>query len=473
MSLSLESVEAEITKLLTAETSIECLEISSELGTMLSENGLSTIFDTVLQKLLAAARNKKSGLEREGGLIGIAGIAKSMGSCAVSHFFPYIPTILDLEADKGLPVREAARLALHNIINNVSEHGVTTLLPFLIQGTTGKWLTKLATLELVDDLASKYPFIIATQLPEIIPPVTNCMHDTKLEVNQKAIKTMTKLCSVVGNPDIEPHIGLLVDCMAHPDHVTQTVQKISATTFVAEVTGPALALMVPLLVRALNDRSASVMRPTTVIADNLFKLVRNPVDAGQFLDQILPSLDKIIDTAAFPEIRDLASQARMTLVKAAGGENDTGAVATAVLITKDDIRKFINVFLKKQKVFLTKFFEPSLDYSAALCAHLCLKENFKENDWLEVVAPVLKPLGPSELTEKLLTDLLAHFHQIYRDAQVYGDIDDDDEGELLCDCEFSLAYGGMMLLNNTRLRLRRGQRYGLCGTNGAGILVLI
>jgi elongation factor 3 len=45
---------------------------------------------------------------------------------------------------------------------------------------------------------------------------------------------------------------------------------------------------------------------------------------------------------------------------------------------------------------------------------------------------------------------------------------DQDDGEELCNCEFSLAYGARMLLNRTRLRLVRGQRYGLCGHNGAG-----
>ena len=45
---------------------------------------------------------------------------------------------------------------------------------------------------------------------------------------------------------------------------------------------------------------------------------------------------------------------------------------------------------------------------------------------------------------------------------------DEEEGVDLCDCEFSLAYGAKILLNNTRLRLKKGRRYGLCGPNGAG-----
>lgn len=45
---------------------------------------------------------------------------------------------------------------------------------------------------------------------------------------------------------------------------------------------------------------------------------------------------------------------------------------------------------------------------------------------------------------------------------------DEDEGEELCNCEFSLAYGAKILLNNATMRLLRGNRYGLCGPNGVG-----
>ena len=56
------------------------------------------------------------------------------------------------------------------------------------------------------------------------------------------------------------------------------------------------------------------------------------------------------------------------------------------------------------------------------------------------------------------------------ESRTPDDIDtfDDGPGEELCNCEFSLAYGGKILLNNARLILKRGRRYGLCGANGAG-----
>ena len=43
-----------------------------------------------------------------------------------------------------------------------------------------------------------------------------------------------------------------------------------------------------------------------------------------------------------------------------------------------------------------------------------------------------------------------YFHDLYRASQSYGDVDDDEnEGELLCDVEFSLAYGGKLLRSLT------------------------
>jgi elongation factor 3 len=51
--------------------------------------------------------------------------------------------------------------------------------------------------------------------------------------------------------------------------------------------------------------------------------------------------------------------------------------------------------------------------------------------------------------------------------------EDDEEGEIVCDLPFSLAYGGLLLLNHTTLKLRRGHRYGMCGANGCGKSTLL
>ena len=51
--------------------------------------------------------------------------------------------------------------------------------------------------------------------------------------------------------------------------------------------------------------------------------------------------------------------------------------------------------------------------------------------------------------------------------------DDADEGELLCDCEFTLASGTKILLHNTKMKLRKGNKYGLLGQNDCGKTTLM
>ncbi|KAI8909090.1 P-loop containing nucleoside triphosphate hydrolase protein, partial [Gorgonomyces haynaldii] len=449
----------------TAETSQECLSAAGDLGEIVKEHGL-IVLETqgIVQSLMTSATNKKSGLEREGGYLGIAGIIEKIGKPCEPYFLPLLSQLVEGYADKGQPVREAADLAVSNLLALCDPIGVPLVLPYLYECLGGKWQAKVSVLKHIAALAQKAPTEVGLILPDLIPVVTDCMHDTKKDVSVAAVECMTKICGIVGNPDIEPHIGLLVDCMAHPDHVATTVQKISSTTFVAEVTGPALSIMVPLLVRALSDRSAQVVRASVIIADNLFKLVRIPADAGQFMPQILPSLDRIIETAAFPEVRALANAAKNTLVKAASGsENQLKKISDP-----DAVYNKITEFLGQLKIFLVAFYETTYYHVALMIGELVKEDIYGRELWAKLMLPYFDSVISKADAQKLFDLIYDYYYEQFLATQKDTADDNDDDGEVLCDTLFSLAYGGMMLLNHTRLRLRRGQRYGLCGHNGAG-----
>ena len=95
--------------------------------------------------------------------------------------------------------------------------------------------------------------------------------------------------------------------MSTPDSVSACIKALSSTTFVVEVTAPALAVLVPLLIRALNDRSMEVQRRTVVVIDNLVKLVRDPTVAALYLSPLLEGVRKIAKDAAFPDVSDSAA----------------------------------------------------------------------------------------------------------------------------------------------------------------------
>jgi elongation factor 3 len=147
------------------------------------------------------------------------------------------------------------------------------------------------------------------------------MWDTKPEVCEAATACVTDVTAVVGNQDILPFLPALVSCIARPQEVPECVHKLSSTTFVQQVEAPTLAIMVPLLVRALGERNPACLRQAAVIIDNMCKLVENPEDAHQFLPKLLPGLDRVSEIAADPELRQVADRAKETLIKVGGGEN--------------------------------------------------------------------------------------------------------------------------------------------------------
>eukprot|EP00842_Homolaphlyctis_polyrhiza_P004925 jgi/Hompol1/5433/HPOL_004443-RA len=484
-----------IEQLSTSESSHECLVAATQLGRIVRTNVRQLLSAGILRRLEQMATNRSSGLEREGGLLGVGGVVTGAGRAALPFILnsntnsnpqyspvsaptsvPILVLVLEAHGDKGAPVRDAAALAADALATECAPQDAAILLPQLLAALADmrKWQPRLAALALLARIAEKAPLQCGALLPAIIPAVTECMHDTKAEVSKAAISSMISICKVAGNPDIEPHIKLLVNCMAHPTEVTNAVQKLSATTFVAEVTGPALAIMVPLLVRALADRSAAVLRSSVVIADNLFKLVRVPRDAGQFMPQLLPGLDRIIETAAFPEIRALATAARNTLVKAAAvatrpvAARASSAAAIISAISPETALQKIRSVLSELKLFLDSFCEPSLAYAAAIITDLVRNNSWDEEEWSSLLTPMFASFMIPQDVKALNSRLFAYYNDLHIKAENMDEEDDTDEGEELCNCEFSLAYGGMMLLNNTRLKLKRGQRYGLCGHNGAG-----
>jgi elongation factor 3 len=85
----------------------------------------------------------------------------------------------------------------------------------------------------------------------------------------------------------------------------------------------------------------------------------------------------------------------------------------------------------------------------------------------ERIAPYLRYLLPDENC-KVIADAV-HNHFVAEDHRKYGEPAKEDTGEVeIVNADFSLAYGGMLLLSHTNLRLLKGHRYGLCGRNGAG-----
>ena len=288
------------------------------------------------------------------------------------------------------------------------------------------------------------------------------------------MKTMTSLTTLLSNDDVAPRIPLLIKTMEKPS--TETLQKaihaLSQTTFVAIVTSPVLALLTPLLERSLNTPTTSqeVLRQTVVVVENLTKLVHDPIEARTFLPKLKPGVQGVKDRASLPEVRELATRA-MNVIKKAMRDDDGNVVEGQLKpTTSEDVLRI----LEKEVQSRGGLVAPSEDGELWLYTKSFVSDMMREDINLRHISripanctPYLQHiLAPGE-ADKVAEAVERHF--VEEDHRKFGQPIKPLDGEVeIVNTDFSLAYGGMLLLSHTNITLHKGHRYGLCGRNGAG-----
>lgn len=377
-----------------------------------------------------------------------------------------VPLIAEQCGNKDKEIQEAASQALISIVKAVNPIAVKALLPHLTTAlsNTNKWQEKVAILAAISALVDSAKTQVALRMPELIPVLSEAMWDTKKEVKKAATDTMTKATETVENKDIERFIPELIGCIADPSAVPETVHLLGATTFVAEVTPATLSIMVPLLSRGLAERETSIKRKAAVIIDNMCKLVEDPQVVAPFLDKLLPGLKSNFATIADPEAREVTLRGLKTLRRVGNVGDDDALPEISHAGDVETTLGVIDLLLKDKEV--APRFRPVVEYVAAIAADLIDERVIDQQAWFTHVTPYMTIF----LHEREAKDIIDEFRKRAVDNIPVGPNfdDEEDEGEDLCNCEFSLAYGAKILLNKTQLRLKRGRRYGLCGPNGAG-----
>lgn len=454
----------------------------------------------ILAEIKKAAADKKSGTRRESAQNLLGALFERFPSqqpiTEVSFLIQdggLVQCALDALSDKGVVVRDAAQYALDSLFSQLSAEAlVVGLLPVLSQYLAkrgSKWQGTVGAYNLLQRMADKAKLEIGStkeqakegdvlreamgaKLAGLIPVVEAGMHDLKTEVEKQAVATMTSLTTLLSNDDVAPRIPLLIDTMQHPS--TETLQKaihaLSQTTFVAIVTSPVLALLTPLLERSLNTPTTAqeVLRQTVVVVENLTKLVHDPVEARTFLPKLKPGVQGVKDRASLPEVRELATRAVNVIDKAIG--DDDGNVANgAIARTSDqDVAKVLDAEIKKNGGIPgdAEIVKVVLPYISTMVA---IDVNQRELPRISArIVPYLKDIAKSPESAKFIGDAIEQFY-VEEDHRKFGQPIKEDDGEVeIVNTDFSLAYGGMLLLSHTNLRLLKGHRYGLCGRNGAG-----
>lgn len=418
--------------------------------------------------------NKKDALARERAADAVKAIAShsSLSPAVEPYLIDLLPTVLAAVGDKITSVKNAAQAAALAIVEGANPNAVKAVLPTIIKSlrSAQKWPEKMCALQCIEVLSKKAPAQTAYRVPDLIPVVSEAMWDTKPEIKKAAYGTMEKICALIVNKDIEKFIPELIKCIAKPENVPETVHLLGATTFVTDVHEPTLAIMVPLLERGLVERETAIKRKSAVIVDNMCKLVEDPQIVAPFLPKMMPALRKNEETMPDPEAREKTKQALDTLTRV--GDVKDGKIPE--VSRAGDVETVLGVLkncLSNHKNATSGKFDPILTAIAAIGGQLIDEKETEPIAWITNALPYITVLvgekdarGIAEALRKRASPGVADEDEVELD---------EEDGEDLCNCTFNLAYGAKILLNQTSLRLKRGQRYGLLGPNGSGKTTLM
>ena len=446
-------------------------DAAQELTNLVKIEGPAALANLGIQNvILKGLGDKKNPAAREGACTLLANLCEQGVGHEVEPFIfeNVLNSLVEAMGDKEKSVQKASLESLKAFVKVMSPWAASQMLKVVLAQvrTAGKWQVKTGCIAILEEMVGATPERMAALMPEIIPVMSEVIWDTKTDVQKASRASLTKLCALISNKDIERFIPALINSLIHPvEEVPKTIQLLSATTFVQEVDSATLALMVPLLSRGLNERPTATKRKVAVIIDNMTKLVDNERTVRPFLGKLLPGLIKIESTMADPEARGVVQRAIKTLREVGNVTGDGSDVKPLEDVDVKATQEQVNKALGEQSLQA----QPNLSaYLATLVANLANARNFEITEWESTLIPYLtlikgsKPEQAKAVAKTLLTAL----------AKSTGDsveiFDDEEEGEDLCNCQFSLAYGAKILLNTATLRLKRGHKYGLCGRNGSG-----
>jgi hypothetical protein len=297
------------------KASISAMSLSS-MGddTTVSDGGNTAATDSKRGKITPADA-------REGSLLLIRAFCQTLGKKVEPYVVgAFLAAALDECGSNSSMIREAAEDTATALIELANPWAFSSLLcPLLLQSLkAAEWRVKFNALQRLSQVAKTSPKQVCRLLPVLIPAVTDQVWDTKPQVTKAATAALLAICSTNTNPDIEPAIPAVVNAISKPSETNKAIEELMGTTFVVSVDAASLAILCPVLARALKEKLAIHKRSACIVISNMSRLVSSPSDVAPFGPLLVPELKKVASNVQFEEIRDEALKALKFLTKALG-----------------------------------------------------------------------------------------------------------------------------------------------------------
>ena len=361
-----------------------------------------------------------------------------------------------LISNKSKHIRELSFQIITYILEKINNNAISISLEYIYNILNHRrWEPQYYGLKCILFLSENKSEIISRNLKNIIPYVSDLIVSTKKEIEDLSKEVMFSICKTSGNKDIEPFIDQIIKSVTSPNEVSNCIHGLSSTVFVQKVEVSALAIVEPLLMRGLRQNKIAMKRKVSTIVENMLVLIDNLYEGEPFIDRILPSLEKEIEPMTDLEVKEVIKRAHKSLY------NIDVSLREYKNLTSDNILKII----QKECCFenIIDIDNDILLYISKMCSQLINQRIFKKDVWEETILPYFSFNDKGQNICNNVYNLCMKESIPMEEAE-----DNDEEGEDLCNCQFTLGYAAKVLLSNTRLHLKRGKRYGLCGPNDCG-----
>ena len=298
--------------------------------------GVSALKDyRILSHLKSAIEKKKEQNQRQGALFAYELLALLLGKLFEPYIIQIVPHLLNSFGDTSPDVREACLDTSKICFSNLSSYGVKIILPTLLEGLEeSQWRSKKGACDLLGAMAYLDPRQLAVSLPDIIPPLTNVLNDSHKEVRAAANRSLQRFGEVISNPEVKGLVNILLKALSDPTKYTDdALEALIKVSFVHYIDAPSLALIVRILQRGLNDRSATKRKSAQIIG-SLAHLTEKK-DLVSHLPILITGLRlAIVDPV--PATRATASKALGSLIEKLGEDALPDLIPNLMTILKSD-----------------------------------------------------------------------------------------------------------------------------------------
>ena len=389
--------------------------------------------------------------------------------------YQIIPLVMVRFQDGPVVVEANLQLGI-DIINRLSiqTFPLVTSQIFDTLETTTKWKIKVGCLQLlkiyIERVENLDRDLLSVSLNLLIPVLRELVHDTRKEVSSLALETLTSAMKGINNKDLEPFIPELLEAIKNPLHIEESIQRLGGVVFVQTVDSSALSVMVPLMIAGFKQPKFIVKRLCARIVGNMVKLVEDPFEAEPFLSSLLESLSNCIDTIANPEVREVATHTHQLLLQIEKQYLKARSLEQNKYRQRPELVSYLESQLQERGIVSESATPEKLNYLAEIVISLIKTKTVEREEYENELSPYLESLGLEKGV--LLTELYELANSLIN-LEIEEEDEDVDEGKILCNCDFTLAYGTKVLLRNTKLKLKQGAKYGLLGQNDCGKTTLM